>query len=185
MSDKEGRVNKDFNRVFVARERHAMGRKGGLGYPGRAIRTDDFLYIHNYEPNRWPAGDPPLFADIDGHMLQYYSPTKEYMMKHKEEPDVKQLYKDSFLKRPKYELFDLRKDPFQLNNVAYLDEYKDDLIRISAELNNYLVATEDPREIGGAIIWDTSPYHLEEDWIGKPRQEAQDIFNLEAAYPYK
>ena len=185
MSDKEGRVNKDFNRVFIARERHAMGRRGGLGYPGRAIRTDDFLYIHNYEPNRWPAGDPPLFADIDGHMLQYYSPTKEYMMQQKEEPDVKQLYKHGFLKRPKYELFDLRKDPFQLNNVAYVEEYKDDLVRLTVELNNYLVATADPRETGDAIIWDTSPYYLEEDWIGKPRQEAQDVFNLEAAYPYK
>jgi len=185
MSDKEGRINKDFNRVFVARERHAMGRKGGVGYPGRAIRTDDFLYIHNYEPNRWPAGDPPLFADIDGHMLQYYSPTKEYMMKHKEQPNVKQLYMDGFLKRPQYELFDLRKDPFQLNNVAHLDEYNDDLVRLSKELNNYLIDTADPRAIGGTVVWDTAPYHLEEDWIGKPRQEAQDKFNLEAAYPYK
>ncbi len=185
ISSKEGRINKDFNRVFVARERHAMGRKGGLGYPGRAIRTDDFLYIHNYEPNRWPAGDPPLFADIDGHMLQYYSPTKEYMMQHNEEPNVKQLYKDGFLKRPKHELFDLRKDPFQLNNVASLDEYEEVLNRLSKELTSYLVDTGDPRETGGAIIWDTAPYYLEADWIGKPRQEAQDIFNLEAEYPYK
>jgi arylsulfatase A-like enzyme len=185
ISDKEGRINQDFNRVFVARERHAMARKGGLGYPSRALRTDDYLYIRNYEPSRWPAGDPPLFADIDGHMLQYYSPTKEYMMEHKEDPAVKQLYKDSFLKRPKEELFDLRKDPFQLNNVAHLDEYKDVLVQLSKELNNYLVETEDPRETGGTIIWDTSPYYHEEDWIGKPRQEAQDKFNLEEAYPYK
>lgn len=185
LSEKEGRVNEDFNRVFVARERHAMGRKGGLGYPGRAIRTDDFLFIHNYEPNRWPAGDPPLFADIDGHMLQYYSPTKEYMMEHKDAPDVKELYKDAFLKRPKYELFDLKKDPFQLHNVAEQDEYKEDMVRLSEELSNYLIATKDPRAIGAPIIWDSSPYYLEADWVGKPRQEAQDAFNLKPAYSYK
>lgn len=185
MSDKEGRVNKDFDHVFVARERHAMGRKGGLGYPGRAIRTDDFLYIHNYGPSLWPAGDPPLFADIDGHMLQYYSPAKEYMMGHKEDPDVKNLYEHAFLKRPEEELFDLRKDPFQMNNVAYLDEYKDVLARLSKELRTYLIDTDDPRETGGDIIWDTSPYYQKEDWIGKPREEAQEAFNLEAAYPYE
>ncbi len=185
MSDKEGRVNKDFNRVFVARERHAMGRKGGLGYPGRAIRTDDFLYIHNYDPSLWPAGDPPLFADIDGHMLQYYSPAKEYMMKHKEDPNVKKLYEHAFLKRPQEELFDLRKDSFQMNNVAYLDDYKDVLDRLSKELKSYLLDTGDPRETGEAIIWNTSPYYNEEDWIGTPRKEAQDTFKLEAAYPYR
>ncbi|MHC4995985.1 MAG: sulfatase family protein, partial [Planctomycetota bacterium] len=49
--------------VVLARERHAYCREGGLGYPGRAIRTRDYLYIRNYEPDRWPAGDPPLFGD--------------------------------------------------------------------------------------------------------------------------
>lgn len=184
-SDKEGRVNKAFDRVFVARERHAMGRKGGLGYPGRGIRTDKFLYIYNYDSNRWPAGDPPLFADIDGHMLQYYSPTKEYMMEHKEDSDVKNMYEQAFLKRPEEELFDLRKDPFQMNNVADLEEYKDVRDRLSKELKAYLVETHDPREIGGNIIWDTSPYFEEGDWIGKPRKEAQEKFQLEQRYSYK
>ena len=29
-----------------------------LGYPARAIRTKEFLYVKNYHPNRWPLGDP-------------------------------------------------------------------------------------------------------------------------------
>jgi hypothetical protein len=28
------------------------------GYPTRAIRTHDFLYLHNFWPDRWPAGTP-------------------------------------------------------------------------------------------------------------------------------
>ncbi|MDH5604605.1 MAG: sulfatase, partial [Cyclobacteriaceae bacterium] len=64
-SEKEGRIEKDRDFIITGRERHALVRKDGLGYPGRAIRTDDFLYIHNLTPERWPAGDPPLFGDID------------------------------------------------------------------------------------------------------------------------
>lgn len=39
--------------VFVEKERHANCREGNLGYPCRAIRTKDFLYIRNFHPERW------------------------------------------------------------------------------------------------------------------------------------
>lgn len=39
-------------------ERHGGCRKGGKGYPCRAIRTSDHLYIHNFEPTRWLSGSP-------------------------------------------------------------------------------------------------------------------------------
>jgi N-sulfoglucosamine sulfohydrolase len=61
--------------VFLERERHhGRARVDGSGYPSRGIRTDDYLYIRNYAPDRWPAGDPskatvPL-GDVDD------SPTK-------------------------------------------------------------------------------------------------------------
>ena len=42
------------------------------GYPSRAIRTENYLYINNLEPDSWPAGVPdgathPMnsFADCD------------------------------------------------------------------------------------------------------------------------
>ena len=169
----------------MARERHALVRKGGLGYPGRAIRTDNFLFIHNYEPERWPAGDPPLFGDIDLHMLQSYSPAKEYMMEHRNNPEVKPLFEQAFLKRPKEELFDLKNDPFQMNNVADLDEYQDIKKQLILQLKEYLVLTGDPRETDKKIIWDTSKYFMEDDWIGKPSKEAQEKFGLEETYSYK
>ena len=58
--------------VFIERERHANVRKGDLSYPVRAVRTDDWLYIRNMRPERWPAGDPQMYVavgpygDIDG-----------------------------------------------------------------------------------------------------------------------
>ena len=42
----------------MAMERHDGCRKGGKGYPSRAIRKTNFLYVKNYKPDRWPAGDP-------------------------------------------------------------------------------------------------------------------------------
>ncbi|MFY0652308.1 MAG: sulfatase [Cyclobacteriaceae bacterium] len=183
-SDKAGRVDAERDFIVTARERHALVRKGGLGYPGRSIRSDDYLFIHNITPERWPAGDPPLFGDIDLHMLQGKSPTKEYMMLNKDSEGVKQLYEQAFLKRPEFELFDLNKDPYQLENVAYDSSYaevKEDLIN---KMTNYLQATLDPRVIGEPVDWDELPYYKEKDWIGKPRKEAQELFGLKQSYSY-
>ena len=44
--------------AYIAMERHDGCRAGGKGYPCRAIRTADFMYIHNFEPSRWPSGSP-------------------------------------------------------------------------------------------------------------------------------
>ena len=48
----------EMDAAFVAMERHDGCRAGGKGYPCRAIRTKDYLYIHNFEPTRWPSGSP-------------------------------------------------------------------------------------------------------------------------------
>lgn len=184
-SEEEGRIMEERDEVYMARERHAIARQEGLGYPGRAIRTYDYLLIHNMKPERWPAGEPPLFADIDAHMLQYESPTKEYMMAHNDDPEIRPLYEDAFLKRPEYELFDLREDPWQMNNVAGDPEYRQIEEELKERLRNYLEETGDPRVTGGEIIWDDQPYYWEDDWVGKPREEAQEKFGLKDRYPYR
>ena len=43
-SRKEGLLDSSRDFIVTARERHAFCRQGGAGYPGRAIRTKDFLY---------------------------------------------------------------------------------------------------------------------------------------------
>ena len=93
-------------------ERHAYSRAGNTGYPCRSIRTDEHVYIRNFEADRWPAGDPPSYGDVDG------SPTKNYMIRHRDETRVKPLFELAFGKRPAEELYALRDGYACMENLA-------------------------------------------------------------------
>lgn len=162
-SDQSGRVEQERDHVLTGKERHAWVRKDGLGYPCRAIRTDDFLYIRNYKPDRWPAGAP-----VDGGVPHYAnrsygdidnSPTKTYMMEHRNDPGVEKLFKLAFEKRPAEELYDLRRDPGQLNNVANVATYAAAKDKLASALRAELVATRDPRVLGEGDAFDHYPYY--------------------------
>lgn len=167
LSEKSDQVDNERNHVLLGKERHAWVRKGGLGYPMRAIRTNDFLYIINFEPDRWPSGDPlpdktynpdRPYGDIDA------SPTKSFMMEHKEDSLVNKLYQLAFLKRPPEELYDLKKDPGQLQNIAGLPEYQNDRERLRKQLLEELIETGDPRVTGNGNIFDKYPYYKGDDF---------------------
>ena len=79
-----------------------------------ACIQEEFLYIRNYNPERWPAGDPPLYGDVDSHMLQYDAPTKVNILKRKLLNKADPFFNLAFGKRPKEELFDLKNDRYQL-----------------------------------------------------------------------
>lgn len=183
-SEKEGFVDKTRDFIVTGRERHAFVRKNGAGYGARACRTEDYLYIRNYDPERWPAGDPPLFGDVDAHMLHYPCLTKMYMLKNRENPGVKDLFELGFGKRPAEELYDLKNDPYQMNNIAYSIDYKDDKNRLSEKLTIYLKANGDPRELGGMMRWIDAPYYAEKDKKPRPGEEARRELNLEEEYSY-
>lgn len=170
--------------VVMARERHAYVRKGGLGYPGRAIRTRDFLYIRNYEPGRWPGGDPPLYGDVDAHMLHYKSPTKLFLIEHKDEPDIKPFFDLAFAKRPAEELYDLKVDPFQMKNVAEEEPYQGTKQQLISKLDEYLISTNDPRMSGREVIWDEAEYYNQRDKKPRPGEEARRRLGLDEEYVY-
>jgi len=141
--------------VITGRERHIWAQGNTpTGYPSRAIRTHDFLYIRNFEPTRWPVGDPPKYRDIDG------SPTKRYMLRNRQDPDVRRLFKLAFAKRPAEELYDLRRDPAQLHNVAADEEYREVREALAKRLVHRLVETNDPRVMGGGEKFDEYPYYM-------------------------
>lgn len=147
------------DRVFVERERHANVRTGDLGYPGRAIRTRAFLYVRNFQPDRWPAGDPELwkavgpFGDIDG------GPTKDVVLKGKDDPKHARFFELACGKRPAEELYDLAKDPYQLTNVADHPDYGAARKKLRAELDQWMKETDDPRASGADDRWDRYPYY--------------------------
>jgi N-sulfoglucosamine sulfohydrolase len=146
------------DRVFLERERHAQVRRGDLGYPARAIRTKDFLYIRNFHPERWPAGDPEMyvsvgpFGDIDG------GPTKELLLQRRADPAIARRFELATAKRPSEELYDLRKDPQQLENVASKPEYSSAKTRLQTSLQKWMRETGDPRAAANADPWDRYPY---------------------------
>jgi uncharacterized sulfatase len=162
MSAKSGRVDHKRDKVFTGKERHVPCRPGAASYPMRAIRTHNFLYTRNFKPELWPAGDPDWregywpktpYGDIDG------SPTKSYMMDHRDEAQVRKLFELGFGKRPAEELYDLRNDPGELNNVADKPEYATVRDKLAATLMSELKATNDPRVIGGADAFDNYPFY--------------------------
>jgi uncharacterized sulfatase len=147
-----GQVDPKRDHVLTGMERHANARAGLVGYPMRAFRTAQYLYIRNFAPDRWPAGDGEAYRDIDN------GPTKSYMLQHRDDPAVKPLFELACSKRPAEELYDLKKDPGQLKNVAADPAYAETLKKLSAALTAELKATGDPRIVGGADIIDTYPY---------------------------
>jgi uncharacterized sulfatase len=148
-SPESGQIEPERDHVVAGVERHFPGgRDGGWGYPIRAIRTDRYLYIHNYAPDRWPAGDPdgPVgpdddmtggFGDIDG------CPTKDYLVAHKS--DLEYFYNLAFGMRPEEELYDVVQDPFQLNNLAGDPGFLEIKAGLRDLLDEELMKTEDPR----------------------------------------
>lgn len=147
-SKSSGIVDKGRDRAFTGRERHTQMRAGAVGYPMRAVRTRDFLYIRNFETDRWPSGDPPHFGDIDN------GPSKEVVLNRKD-----LFYELSCGKRPAEELYDLRKDPAQQRNLAADKGYAGDRSKLAALLKDEMTRTKDPRATGGPVIWDSSPYY--------------------------
>lgn len=161
-SAKSGRVDPARDHVLTGRERHGQSQEkpNSGGYPMRAIRTDDFLYIRNFAPDRWPAGCPDAekafggnaYGDCDG------SPTKTFVLEHRDDPKFRMFYELAFAKRPGEELYDLRNDPHQLQNVAGLAEYKGTQQRLAKWLLDELKTTQDPRVVGGGEAFDTYPH---------------------------
>lgn len=147
------------DRVFIERERHANVRRGDLSYPARAMRTADHLYIRNYRPDRWPAGDPEVhvavgpFGDIDG------GPSKQLLLDRRADPAVARFFALATAKRPGEELFDLKKDPAQLVNVARDPAYAGTLARLRGELAAWQRSTGDPRVTDDDDRWDRYPYY--------------------------
>jgi uncharacterized sulfatase len=154
LSDASGRIDDSRDQVFTGIERHARCRQDGPGYPSRAIRTHRWLYIRNYEPQRWPAGDPHPgpsnkreYGDIDD------SPTKTFMIGNRRNPNVAPFFHLGFGKRPAEELYDVENDPDQVRNLASNEVFAEIKKKLQNQLEDYSRKTKDPRT-DGRTPWD-------------------------------
>lgn len=148
-SGKQGWVEPGRDATYYGREGHSVYRisDNRRGYPSRAIRTKDFLYIRNFAPDRWPVGRE--FKDVDP------SPTRTYMLEHKSK--IPWLYDLSFAKRPPEELYDLKQDPAQIVNVAAQAKYRSHKQALASRLEGYLKQTNDPRMGSDGDVFDNYP----------------------------
>ncbi len=173
-SDGDGQVEAQRAFVVTGRERHvAKARDGNLPYPQRAIRTADHLYILNFEPERWPMGDPrglddptlpppsyealcedtfAAYADLDS------SPTKAWMIHHRAEEPIQPLYELGFGKRPCEELYDIRRDPDQLHNLAGLPAVAELQATLREQLLHELRQHRDPRLVETPCRFERPPF---------------------------
>jgi arylsulfatase A-like enzyme len=145
--------------VFVERERHAHVRSGNLSYPVRAVRTGEWLYIRNFRPDRWPAGDPEMvfsvgpYGDIDGGL------SKSLLLERRNDPTIGGFFALATAPRPAEELYDLKADPGQLTNVAADARHREAKARLRRTLDDWMRATGDPRATSDDDRWDRYPYY--------------------------
>jgi len=161
--------------ALIGRERHfVVAREGDLPYPVRALRTTDFLYVINFKPDRWPEGAPfavtetscPSFDEIAKKTSLAFpdidsSPTMAWLVEHRNESDLHSFIDFAWGKRPAEELYDLKKDPHQMTNLAADPEYAKTRDELRKRLMDELRANHDPRLDHDAF--DKPPYLVSPD----------------------
>ncbi len=177
LTDAEGRIDASRDYVLTGRERHTPAQERGNpgGYPMRAIRTDRFLYIRNYLPERWPEGTPDRKnAHIENAWLgdADNGQTKFYLWANRDCPEVRPLYDLAYAKRPAEELYDVQQDPHQFDNLAGDPDYASVLRELSEQLSQHLRQTGDPRELGTDPEMDQVEY-----FGGIPRWPGQQVID--------
>jgi uncharacterized sulfatase len=133
--------------VLFGRERHTHAREDNLGYPIRAIRTPDHLYLWNVKPDRAPAGSPEGYHDIDE------GATKSFMQAQAQAFPA--LWAAAVGTRPEEELFAVKDDPACMNTLtADAPEVR---ARLSQQLREQLRAQGDPRMHGNGDVFESYP----------------------------
>jgi uncharacterized sulfatase len=160
--------------IYWGRERHGNARWLNFGYPQRAIRTHNYLYIWNITPERYPVGAPKRYDKNGSLIWSYYdtdnSPTKSYMiqqhekvLKDKKKPNTHKLpgggqgsyFKMAFGKYPSEMLYNIKEDPYCLDNLADGSKFQNVRANLSTILKSKLKLTDDPRMGEMPNIWNS------------------------------
>jgi len=152
-SKKSGRVNPARDHVLLGQERHDVGRPHDWGYPIRSIIKDGWLYLRNFEPSRWPAGNPETgYLNTDGGATK-----TEILNAHRKDANDR-CWALCFGKHPAEELYDLKHDPDCLKNLAALPEQQARKERLQRQLFDELKQQKDPRMLGNGGVFEAEPY---------------------------
>ena len=132
----------------------------------RALRTNRFKYIRNFFPHKSHA-QPSQYKDekeIIQHMRQLY--TNDLL---KEET-----YRYFESSRPEEELYDLKNDPWEMNNLAGDSAYQDTLIKMREILVSLILETGDLGFIPEPVLEDMGKQYGNKYYILK-HEENQNL----------
>lgn len=126
----------------------AMTWHDGEYDPMRCIRTWQYKYIRNWQPG-WPV-------QIGGATAQRYG--EAFVVEHFARP------------RPAEELYDLQDDPWELHNLADLEEHQDVKRELGGRLGDWMsmlndpllrgpIASRDADHLGSGTVWVKAPTH--------------------------
>jgi len=148
-SDKDGQVVAARDHILIGKERTDVGRPQNQGYPIRGIVTATHLFLKNYEPTRWPAGNPETgYLDTDG------SPAKSLILELGRVDRNDYHWRLNFGKRPEKELYSLTHDRDCVMNLADSLSQTDVVSDLEQRLEKQLLAQGDPRMIGNGELFD-------------------------------
>jgi arylsulfatase A-like enzyme len=170
-SDRQGLVDPARTWVVAGRERHVeIARPDYSPYPQRALRTLDHVLIVNFKPDRWPLGNPyrldgadePTFAELAQTTFVTLpdddaGPTKAWFVGARKSPEWSALFEKFYGRRPMFELYDLRQDPHEMNNVAESPAYAAVRKEMTDRLFTILRETGDPRMLEDGKYFETPP----------------------------
>lgn len=123
---------KDFNEIYASHTFHEIT----MYYPMRVVRSNNYKLIWNiayrleypFASDLWASS---TWQSVYRTHQEYFGPKKV----------------QDFLFRPEFELYDLDKDPNELNNLADIDAYKNTLESLKIKLKNFQTRTSDPWKI--------------------------------------
>jgi len=142
--------------MVFGKERTDIGRPEDVGYPSRGIFDGEYVYIMNFYPDRWWAGNPETgYLDVDG------SPTKSCILNDRRNKGESWYWDQNFGKRPAEELYKVSEDPYQLKNLADDPEYAGIMEDLEERLRDELTKEGDPRMTGKGKELDQYPYAVE------------------------
>lgn len=170
-ASQSGQVDSTRTAAFIGRERHVENARADfLPYPQRAIRTHDFLYIINFKPDRYPIGDPyrlegpnpPSAEELTEETRvtlpdEDAGPTKAWLVTQRNQPQWKAYFDRAYGRRPREELYDLKNDSHQINNIAADPRFAKVRTELEQRLMAELKRTKDPRLVDDGRFFETPP----------------------------
>jgi arylsulfatase A-like enzyme len=148
-----GKIEPGREALVVGQERHDLGRPNDVGYPARGLFLDGFLYVHNFEPTRWPMCDP-----VTGYLNTDGGPTKTEILAQNRKGINHALWVLNFDRKPADELYHLSRDPDCVVNLAADPDFAARRDAMRTRLFAELSQQKDPRMDGKGAVFDEYPH---------------------------